>query len=358
MKVNNNSNIRIKDIAKLAGVSEGTVDRVLHKRGEVSVKSKEAVEKALEELNYSPNILARSLAMKKTQRFVCVMPSYEVGDYWQSIDNGFDLALQEFAKFNVSIERMYFNQFDATTFNTVAQQLLSNLPDAVFIAPIFRNETLSLVSALSKNEIPFSYIDSLIENTEYNTYYGQNSFKSGYVASKLLLSTLPKGSKILVVRTKRLGSVSNQTMARYNGFMSYINDNFLADKYEIVHVELDFKNEQANIETINSIFDKHNNIKAAITFNSKVYKLAKILEDIKRSDIALVGYDLLEQNVDYLNQDVVSYIIAQRPEKQAYYTVRDMCKKLIFEQPIKQTNFVPIDILTKENIDDYIGFEH
>ena len=53
---------RIKDIAKMAGVSEGTVDRVLHNRGEVSEKSKEAVLKVLEEIQYSPNLLARSLA--------------------------------------------------------------------------------------------------------------------------------------------------------------------------------------------------------------------------------------------------------------------------------------------------------
>ncbi|HQB28933.1 MAG TPA: LacI family DNA-binding transcriptional regulator, partial [Paludibacter sp.] len=48
--------IRIKDIAKLAGVSAGTVDRVVHNRGNVSAKSREAVEKVLKEVNYRPNI--------------------------------------------------------------------------------------------------------------------------------------------------------------------------------------------------------------------------------------------------------------------------------------------------------------
>ena len=45
--------IRIKDIAKLAGVSAGTVDRVVHNRGNVSAKSREAVEKVLKEVNYA-----------------------------------------------------------------------------------------------------------------------------------------------------------------------------------------------------------------------------------------------------------------------------------------------------------------
>ena len=61
--------IRIKDIARLANVSTGTVDRVLHNRGEVSAKSREKVEKVLKEINYQPNIYASALASKK--RHIC-----------------------------------------------------------------------------------------------------------------------------------------------------------------------------------------------------------------------------------------------------------------------------------------------
>ena len=92
-----NTKVRIKDIAVLAGVSEGTVDRVLHNRGEVSKKSKEAVEKVLKEINYSPNLLARSLASKKHYRFACFIPAYQPGEYWESIETGFDRAKIEAA---------------------------------------------------------------------------------------------------------------------------------------------------------------------------------------------------------------------------------------------------------------------
>ena len=56
---------RIKDIAALAGVSIGTVDRVLHKRGEVAEKTRAKVEKILEESHYSPNLMARVLKSSK-----------------------------------------------------------------------------------------------------------------------------------------------------------------------------------------------------------------------------------------------------------------------------------------------------
>ena len=98
--------IRIKDIAHLAGVSEGTVDRVLHNRGEVSDASRDAVEKVLRDMDYTPNILARSLASKKQYRFVCLIPAYNSGEYWQNIDDGFDRASEEFAHYNVNISKI------------------------------------------------------------------------------------------------------------------------------------------------------------------------------------------------------------------------------------------------------------
>jgi LacI family transcriptional regulator len=59
-------NIRIKDIAKMAGVSEGTVDRVLHNRGNVSTEALKMVNDVLKKIHYRPNLIARSLGRSKT----------------------------------------------------------------------------------------------------------------------------------------------------------------------------------------------------------------------------------------------------------------------------------------------------
>ena len=352
----NSQKIRIKDIAALAGVSEGTVDRVLHNRGDVSEKSREAVNKVLEEMNYSPNLFARSLASKKIYRFVCLFPTFHTGDYWESVEKGFNQAAKEFLHHNVYIEKECFNQFDSQSFINVSESVLKSEPDAVFIAPIFRNETISFISELNKLSIPYSFIDSMIENTDFNTYYGQNSFQSGYIAAKLLLNSISDGSQVVIIRTKRKGSVSNQTLSRSNGFSKYMQENNLESKINIISAEFDNNDEPMNFNLLNSIFNQNQNICAVITFNSKVYRLAIHLEALKQTNIRLIGYDLLEENVKYLKQGIVNCLIAQRPDKQAYFTVRDMCRKLIFRQDINRVNFMPMDILMKENIEDYIQF--
>ena len=352
----NNQKIRIKDIAVLAGVSEGTVDRVLHDRGDVSAKSREAVNKVLEEMNYTPNLFARSLASKKQYRFVCLFPDHQKGDYWEETGKGFDLAAQDFMHHNVRIEKKYFNQFDAQTFVTGSNAILTDIPDAVIIAPIFRNETLAFTSELSRLNIPFSFIDSVIKEADFVTYYGQNSFESGYIAAKLLLNSLPEGSQVIVSRTRRKGSVSNQTLFRNNGFMEYMEEHKLTGHLKIIPVVFDNDDEDANRKALQEVFSIHTNIKAAITFNSKVHRLAMHLEALQQTSVRLMGYDLLEKNVTYLKQGIIDYLIAQRPDKQAYYSVRDLCRELIFRQEIKKINYVPIDILLKENIEDYLQF--
>ena len=66
--------IRIKDIAERAGVSVGTVDRVLHDRPNVSKPAREKVEQALKEMNYQPNMYASALAYNKSYTFYLLFP--------------------------------------------------------------------------------------------------------------------------------------------------------------------------------------------------------------------------------------------------------------------------------------------
>ena len=69
--------IRIKDIAERAGVSVGTVDRVLHDRPNVSKPAREKVEQALKEMNYQPNMYASALAYNKAYTFCLLIPKHE-----------------------------------------------------------------------------------------------------------------------------------------------------------------------------------------------------------------------------------------------------------------------------------------
>ena len=69
--------IRIKDIAMRAGVSVGTVDRVLHERPNVSESARKKVEEALKEMNYQPNMYASALAYNRSYTFYVLIPKHD-----------------------------------------------------------------------------------------------------------------------------------------------------------------------------------------------------------------------------------------------------------------------------------------
>jgi len=65
----------IKDVAKLAGVSVATVSRVLNDIDNVKPKTAKVVKKAIEELNYHPNLLGRTLRCMKTMKILVLLPT-------------------------------------------------------------------------------------------------------------------------------------------------------------------------------------------------------------------------------------------------------------------------------------------
>ncbi|GCL73478.1 LacI family transcriptional regulator [Paenibacillus naphthalenovorans] len=64
----------IKDVAKLADVSISTVSRVLNSPNLVAEETRDKVFKAIAELNYTPNALARGLIHKRTQTLGVLIP--------------------------------------------------------------------------------------------------------------------------------------------------------------------------------------------------------------------------------------------------------------------------------------------
>lgn len=64
--------VTLQDVAQLAGVSTKTVSRVVNNQGEISEATRQRVQAAIEQLDYRPNILARSLVNQRTNTLAVV----------------------------------------------------------------------------------------------------------------------------------------------------------------------------------------------------------------------------------------------------------------------------------------------
>ena len=127
--------IRIKDIAARAGVSVGTVDRVLHNRPNVSPPAREKVEKALKEMNYQPNMYASALAYNRSYTFYFIMPKHASEAYWEEIEEGALKACEVRRDFHVDVQMLYYERFNDDTFIEAYQNCLAQSPEGVIIVP-------------------------------------------------------------------------------------------------------------------------------------------------------------------------------------------------------------------------------
>lgn len=352
-------NIRIIDIAKMAEVSVGTVDRVLHNRGHVSDDKRKRVEKVLREIDYQPNIVARFLASKKTYTFAAVTPTYTPGSYWEFACEGIDLAAAELNKFNVNIQYYHFDQYDRDSFIKAANKLLNAKFDGVIIATLFGEHVIDLSRKLDEIEVPYIYIDSNITGQDNLAYFGGNSFVSGQIAAKLLIQQIGLDSDIFFAHIKfKHKEISVQMATREAGFMSYLTENHF--KGNIFHLELDSDHEAESIKKIEDFLSAHNGPKGGIVLNSRIYELVELLSkaDEKLSrNICLIGHDAIHGNVKALKEGKIMFLLSQRPDLQGYDAVKAIGNSLLFKQTYAKDNYMPIDILIKENIDYYKNYK-
>ena len=108
--------VTIKDVARLAKVSKGTVDRVIHNRGEVSEESRAKVMEVIEQLGYKPNMYASLLASKREYKIVALIPEFSEGEFWELMQRGISKAAREYAEFNVDIGRITGCRIDCPIF--------------------------------------------------------------------------------------------------------------------------------------------------------------------------------------------------------------------------------------------------
>src|SRR5450756_258689 len=92
-----------KELAKLAGVSSGTVSNVISGSTGVSERSRQKVLDAIRELNYHPNLIARSLKTNKTNTLGIVIPDITM-PFFPKIIRGAEAAARERGYFLIVLD--------------------------------------------------------------------------------------------------------------------------------------------------------------------------------------------------------------------------------------------------------------
>lgn len=346
--------VGVKDIAAMAGISIGTVDRVLHNRGEVKEETRERVLAIVKELGYKPNILARSLASKKTTHIAIVIPdSSDNNPYWEKPIQGIKKATEELASYNTKVSYVFFDASSEESFRGVLADVCKESLDGVILNPVFKPASLYFIDIFNTRQIPYVFIDVNIKGVASLGYFGQDAEQSGMVAARLMKSSLPAESNILVVKQSDKKVFSQHIESRVAGFLKYFNQGSSKNHIKTKTVEIDLLGLGEPGKTLKRVFEESPGIGGIFIPNSRTFKVADYLEMNRQDGYVVIGYDLIDRNLEHLEKGNISYLVSQKPEVQAYNAIVALFDHLISQKEIAKTNYSPIDIIVKENIEYY-----
>ncbi len=303
-------------------------------------------------MEYQPNILASTLASKKTFSFALLVPEpISPEAYWNKPMIGVRQAFQEIQQYGVNIDIHLFKQSDPETFSNEAGLILDSNPEGVVLAPFFSRESKEFIGELKNRDIPYVFIDSNIKDSDKLSYIGQDSFQSGTLAAKLLDYSIPENASILILHFAKELDNMNHLVQREKGFYEYFSK--ASGKKNLITLEIADPNDIGCQNRIIEQIQSNTNIKGIFVTNSQVYYLGRILEQINKPEIRVIGHDLIRENIEFLNKGVVDFLICQRPEEQGYRAILTLFDHLVLRKDVNSENYTSIDIITKENLDYY-----
>ena len=171
--------ITICDIAKLAGVSRGTVDRVLHNRGRVDPEVEQRIKAIVQECNYQPSRAAQQLSMRRQKIRIGFLSRIDQNGFWSIVIRSANKAEQELAEYGIAIEKRYFDYCHPETQLEMINELVELGISALVIVPLNDPSICQRLKELDEQGILVILLQSEVSGFSPFCYIGSDYYVGG-----------------------------------------------------------------------------------------------------------------------------------------------------------------------------------
>lgn len=344
--IEENMRVTINQIAMMAGVSTGTVDRVLNNRGRVSKEVEERVRTIAKELNYKPNLMAKSLALKKNASKIGVVFHVKYNYFTNEVIEGIKKAGQELDDYGIKIQMEY-----CSTKNALEQiELIDKLVDAgvaaLALIPLNDKKVSKKIDEVIAKGIPVYCMVNDIDTEREHGFIGNDAYEIGEIAGGLFSLIGHQGNKLAVVipELKLLGHVQKveglkEALVRRNSGI------VLKDVCEIDINDID-------TYKFTLKYFKENPDVTLVWFAISVSEGGMIaLEELGLlHKVKIICLDMQDYTRKGLEEGFVSLAIKQNPYEQGYATIKEIFEYLLVGNNEKNFRKVNSTIVISENI--------
>jgi LacI family transcriptional regulator len=334
----------IKKIAKIAGVSIGTVDRALHNRGRVSEETRKKILEIAGQIDYKPNLLARSLVQRKHINIAILMPNPAEDEYWQQAWGGFESLLNKAKQQGINIKSYFYPTDSCEIFNQYAGQILNDKPDGLILAPNYLDSGLKLFAECEKYSIPVVIFDTNLPGVKPFCFIGTDLYQSGQLSAQLLEMITHGEGNFAIFHFDEPFSDSQSMLEKEKGFTDFIKSDESAGMCRSFLIN----SQQNPEEQLDAAFE--NNFSGCMVSTSKTFLVGEYLKKHQLSDVKLIGFDLISKNIDLLKEGWIDFLINQNPRRQARKSLNTFINHFAFHEEADEKELFPIEIIAKGNL--------
>lgn len=332
----------IKEIARKAGVSIGTVDRVLHNRGMVNEQTKERIEAVMKELHYRPNQVAQGLAvMKKKLKIVFFIPDVTDHPFFHDVACAARKKARELEQYGVQVtfiqmgiseDPMASNGMFCSLDGKVCESELLG-QDGIVMMGIDTPAARNYLEFASQSEIPVVFYNTFLPGQDFLAYVGCDYVKSGRLAAGLAALAGGEEARICIY-SEGNGSISSHR-ERVEGFCQEVSLRY--PQMKILDIGLIDNSQERNEWMAQEMLCKYPDVNIVYVVNPRDYGICRAIAsaDSKRQ-VRIITNDLVESQVELVRQGIISATICQEPQKQGEHPLEILFQYLAYGKVPKE----------------------
>lgn len=345
--------VTLKQIAELAGVSIGTVDRALNDRGRISTDTKEKILKIAKQLDYKPNMLASSLS-KKRKLHIGIIMSCKPEEFCNHLIHGLKDAMEEISSYGVNTEFIFTDTLSYKDQMKAIGKLDTDKFDAFLVNAGSRlvGDWIDRVAKEGKSVITFN---SDVEDSGRLCYVGENPYSAGLLVGNMINEILPEVKKVALF----MGFKDNYShRERCRGVKDAVvsvhpNAKFLGIEYQ----------DEADLarQKMEQVLQEEPDIQAVFAASATgAWGIGQVVSELqKNSRPKVFGYDVNHKVAELMDLNICQATAFQDPYWQGYYSMKLLSEHLLSKQPITRDKYIiRTKLVLKNNVKDYLLDRH
>ncbi|NDL68565.1 LacI family DNA-binding transcriptional regulator [Anaerotalea alkaliphila] len=323
--------VTMRMVAEQAGVSRGTVDRVINKRGSVKPDVEKKVLDTIERLEYKPNTVARALAFNKNTKKLGVLLPDQQGYFSTEVNRGIRKIIEESKDLGIKVLTAvcdpnnpgdYVKKMDEMIGAGVAGLAISAQNSPILV------EKINELDALG---IPVVTINSDIPGSRRKCFVGQDTFQSGRVAAEIIYKHLRDGGRILVVAGI---PEFNAHVNRVRGFEEYMSDRGV-DKncWEVIYT---YEKYELTYGKISEMLGADKEIRYIYMAIGGIVACGEAVKGMgMQGQTFIVSHDTTPSTIELLKEGLVDFVIEQDMFMQGYRSIQLLRDYLLLDKGIE-----------------------